>query len=207
MVEQRAREQVAEREAGKRRKRAEQQRLEREDHEHLSRVEPLRAQLGDEAPALGDRQQHRVQGQQQADHRADRGEERRRLVVGLCGEVEQPQFLIGRCDREPAGRERLQLAGHLRLLSGLRLDEQLRHAAGLVEQGLHDGERGDADRALRERADGVRPEHRADLDALLEAIGEQRHMLAAAHADGRGDARWKREAVREPQATRAEVAR
>ena len=62
--------------------------------------EALHAQLGDEAPALGDRQQHRVEREQEADHRADRGEQAR--STGRSG---RPPAAAAAARRRPARRQ------------------------------------------------------------------------------------------------------
>ena len=65
-VEERAGKRVAERHADKRGQDAEGERLEGEQQQHLPPVIPLNTQIGDEPAALGHRQQHRVQRQQES---------------------------------------------------------------------------------------------------------------------------------------------
>ena len=69
--------------------------LEAEQGDDLAPVIALHAQVGDEAAPLGHRQQHRVERQQEADHHADRGEQRRRLVVGPDRLFQQRQLVVG----------------------------------------------------------------------------------------------------------------
>ena len=108
------REQLAERDADGGGERAEHAGLEGQQHEDLTPVISLQAQVGDEAPALGHRQQHRVDRQQKADHHADRGEQRGRLVVGADRLIEQPQLVLGRDDVEALARDAQKLAAHAR---------------------------------------------------------------------------------------------
>ncbi len=82
----------------------------REQHHDLAPVVALQAQIGHEAPPLGHGQQHRVERQQEADHHADRREQRRRLVVWLDRLGQQAQLVVGGAPRSAARRERAQLA-------------------------------------------------------------------------------------------------
>ena len=152
LVKQRAREHLAERDPHERGAHPEQQRLKAQDQQHLAGVEALHAQVGDEAPALGDREQHRVDGEQEADHRADRGEQRGRLVRRLRGGGEQAQFVVRRLDVQASAGKAPKLAGHQPVGARQRLHQHFGHPSGLCRRAsCASGSRGDRDRAVRGR--------------------------------------------------------
>ena len=105
---------------------------------------PLCAQFGDEAAPVRDGEQHRVEGQQETDHRADGREQGGGLRVGLGGLTEQKQLVIGGLDVDASGREPAQLAGHdLHLRAGTDLDEHVGDASRQAAQRLGGGHQGD----------------------------------------------------------------
>ena len=109
MVEERAREHVSQRQPRQRGEHARHRGLEAEQQQHLTPVVALDAQIGDEAPALRDGEQHCVQRQQEAHHHADRGEQLGGLAVGTRRLAQQSQLVVGGGDVEPIRGESAQV--------------------------------------------------------------------------------------------------
>ncbi len=73
--------------------------------DHRRRRVAVAAQVGDQAPALGNGQQHRVEREQEAHQRADHREQRRRLVARRRCLREQPFVVARGLDVQAPGRQ------------------------------------------------------------------------------------------------------
>ncbi len=103
-VKQLDRELVAEHEADRAADRAEHGGVEQQHGDHGARRVAVAAQVGDQPAALGDGQEHRVEREEEADERADHGEQHGRLVGGGGGLGEQLLVVARRGDVRAAPR-------------------------------------------------------------------------------------------------------
>ena len=206
-MKQRVGENVTQGETGERGEHAKHERLEAEDHDDLLGVEPLRVYLSEEPPALRDREQHRVERQQQPHHHTDRGEQSRGLAQRLRGLFKDAQFVIRRLDIHSRSREALQLAGDLAFTAGEWLDQDLCDTPRLLGEALRDRQQRDRHRAFGDRADRTGVQHRSHRLGVSVAFGEQRHLFSLLHADRFSDPGREADPTREQQGTLPEIPR
>ncbi len=112
LVKDAPRERVAAQQSDERGHDAEAQRLEEEHLHDRAALGADQAQIGDRLAALGNGQQQRVEREQEPEQRADRCEERARLVARAQRLAQQSDVLVGRGDLQTPARERLQLSAH-----------------------------------------------------------------------------------------------
>ena len=79
--------------------------VDQQHRDHRARGVAVAAQVGDQPPSLRDGEQRRVEREQEPDQRADRGEQRARLVARRRGLGEQLFVVVGR-SRRSSGRRR-----------------------------------------------------------------------------------------------------
>ncbi len=184
------------------RRRRRERRLEGEQHDDLAPVIALHAQIRDEPPPLGHRQQHRVERQQEADHHADRREQRGRLVVRL--------------DRLASSRSSSSAASTLRrpaasvrssrrdaaVLAAARLDQDLRDAPAQPGQALRAREQRHRDRARGQHAEQRAFSTAADGDRVRRAEGEHRDLPPGSTPTVAGDALGQYQPAGEAESSR-----
>ena len=205
-VQERVREENPEHHTGGRGEHPEDERLKGEQDEDLAPVIALHAQIGHEAPPLGDGQQHRVQGEQESDHHA-----RSLRTARSTGCLAWPPGRAGaaRCRRAPrpaSVRQPAQLARPRAVGTRPRLEQTCETFPEAVSRW-----------ATRSwvRATGL--EARAPNSELLR-IGAHSDRLRAPRARtltwapawapvDRGHARRQDESAREGESARAELAR
>ena len=176
------RERISGEQPEQRRDQAEAQRLE-QDHPHDLRVARAeQAQVGDRVAALGDRQENRVEREQEAQQRADRGEELARLLARAQRLVQQLDVFVGRGDRQPRPGERPELRAHLRLAAGLGLHEDPRDPAAQPGERLQAGQPHHRHRCARQRAELGGVEHRVDGQRRDASAQLERDLLRAARS-------------------------
>src|ERR1019366_865209 len=145
------------------------------------------AHLSHEAPSLWDRQQHRVEGEQEADHRADRGKQRGGLRGRGLGRFQHRQFAIGGLHVQASGGDALHLCFYQPLLAGLGLDEDLVDAPWFPGEFLCESQQSHDDRAVGHGANGLAPQDRADFDPMGVPGREQGDVFVGLGADMFGD--------------------
>ncbi len=182
-MEERVRKHVAERDPHNRGADPKQQRLKAQNQQYLVGVEALHPQIGDEAPALGDREQHRVERQQEAHHPADRGKQRGRLVGRLLRAAQLAQFFGDRLHVEAPGGQPPKLAGDECFGAGRRLDEYLRDAFGLARERLCERQQRDRHGPVPGRVGERAGEHETNGDRVRLAVGIEHHPTPLAGAD------------------------
>ena len=144
---------------------AEHERVEQQHRDHRPRRVPVAAQIDDQPPALRDGEQHRVEREQESHERADRREQRGRLVARRGRLGEQPFFVVDRLDVQTPAGQPLERSSHLCLGAGGRLYEDAAHACAQAGHFLGERQRHD-----RHRAGGQRP------DLARVQLGVQRRL-------------------------------
>ena len=136
----------------------EHNRVEQQHGDDDPRRVAVAAKIGDQAPALGDGQEHGVEREQEADEGADHGEQRGRLVARGRGLREQP-FVVARAlhvqatDRRSASRQAHKRGTDPAFHAGGRLYEDAADAAGETRHFLGVEQRRDDDRARHQPPD------------------------------------------------------
>ncbi len=193
-VEEVDRELLSERQPQDARQNPERDRVERQHRNRRQRRVPITAQICDQPPALRHGEQHRVEGEQEPDERADRREQLSRLVALRRRLGEQRRFVGGALDIQATRGKRAQRGSHatLRALGGLHQDApdapvQPRHF-------LSEEQRHNRNRARHQRADLLfaqlrvqRRQGRASRDLEGDFPTELRHAKRPRQGRGQHD--------------------
>ena len=147
------RELVPEHEAERARQQTKHDRVKKQHDDHGRGRVPVTAQVRDQAPALWNGQEHRVEREQKPHERADHREQRGRLV-GSGSRTREQRFVIARgLHVQPPGGEPLECRTHRRFAAGGGLDQDATDAPGQTGHFLGLGQRRDRDRAGYQRPD------------------------------------------------------
>ena len=161
-------------------------RLKSKDREYVAAREAQRSHLGGEAATLRRRYEHRVEREQKAHHRADRGEQPGRLIAWLGGLLQQLRLVVGGRHVQASAGDLLELFAHYSVCAGSRSYEDradpISHAADVLDR----GQQPDRDRAPRHRADRLRSERRSQLHRTGAAAREDRDWVSRSRADPTG---------------------
>ncbi len=147
------RELIAEQESERGGDQAKYDRVEQEHRDHGPGGIAVAAQIDDQPAALGHREKHRVEGEEEPDERADHREQGGRLVGCRRGFREQLFVLIGGLHVQPPAGEPLQGCPHLGFPARGWLDENAVQATLQARQFLRVFQRCERDRAVDQRPD------------------------------------------------------